>query len=72
MSAKLAVGVDVGGTDIKVGLVDGRGHLIAQGKCATLPTRKADLVLADLTRLVDQVLSQAGADRADVAGVGLA
>ena len=42
------VGVDIGGTFIKAGLVDRKGKIVKQSSIETKATRKAELVVADI------------------------
>ena len=69
MTGRLAVGVDIGGTKMLAVALDERGDVVASGKVPT--PRQAELLLADLTRLVRDV---AGGDMAggNVAGGNVA
>jgi len=68
---RYAVGVDFGGTSVKLALVDDRGHIEARRKLGTrnLPTRDAwlDAVAAEINALVASV----PAARAAFSGVGV-
>ena len=65
------IGIDLGGTNIAVGLVDERHRIVT---AAQLPTR-AELgpepLLDDIARCVRQVLRDAGVTAADCGGAGL-
>lgn len=66
------VGVDLGGTNIAVGLVNERHDMIA---CTSVPTgakRPAEQIVADLCGAVDSVLQKAGlrAEDCEMIGVG--
>ena len=67
----LFAGVDVGGTNIKIGLVDELGQSVAATKFPTQPDKSPQLAFEQVKREFDQLLS--GIDFAwdDVAAVGL-
>jgi glucokinase len=71
MNLLCAVGLDVGGTDIKAGLIAADGAIVARAVRPTAPQRGFDAVLADMAALAEEVISQSGRDRATVAGVGI-
>ncbi|MGB9376576.1 MAG: ROK family protein [Mycobacteriales bacterium] len=73
MGRRLALGLDVGGTKLAAGLVDSDGTIIGSSRVPTpnLPTNTADQVWTALMGLVDEVIGAAGADRADLLGVGI-
>ena len=72
MSAReFSVGVDIGGTNIKFGIVDGEGRIIRQKKTATDPRRGCEAILAAIVREISVLLSEAGLHAQDVASIGL-
>jgi glucokinase len=73
----LALAVDIGGTKMAVGLVDAAGSMAFRAQVPTRPTGldcgadEAELLWADLSGLVTQVMAEVGAnDRTLVCGVG--
>lgn len=76
MSGSWAVGVDIGGTNVVVGLVsaDG-GEPVGLRSTATASMESAESAVARIARMVDQVIADGvvatGARRSDVAGVGI-
>ncbi len=64
----LVVGVDVGGTNIEVGLVDEDDQVVARAKCNT-PTAGPDAVLAAIVKLTRSFGEPVGAVGAGVPGV---
>lgn len=65
------IGVDLGGTNLRVGLLDEKHLVHARYKC---PTRVADgpkAILADIAAGVKDVLAQKGLAPADVLGIGV-
>lgn len=76
MSRRCAVGVDIGGTNVVVGLVRAEGGPpLALRSRSTVSLGDAEASLRHLARLVDEVISEglaaAGGAREDVAGVGV-
>jgi glucokinase len=69
--SRLALGVDVGGTRTKLGLVDGAGAVLAE---ATHPSVHGDgeRFLARLASEADALLAGLGRDRSCLSGIGLA
>ena len=50
------IGIDVGGTGIKIGLVNEEGQLIHQGETPTLVGRPYQEIIADMGRCALKVL----------------
>lgn len=76
MSDTWAVGVDVGGTNVLVGLVSAEGEgPVALRSRATTSMGTAEQAVAHVARLAEEVISEglaaAGGRRRDVAGVGI-
>jgi glucokinase len=68
MRTNYAVGVDVGGTRIAVGLVERKGRIVKDVKCST-PKTGPFAVVDTIIDLVEEVLS--GVQGPEVAGVGI-
>lgn len=66
------VGVDVGGTTIKVGLVDDNGQPMSKCVVPTEAKQPPEVGMANLERCVRDAVQQAGLTMADVHSVGLA
>lgn len=70
-SLPLFAGVDVGGTNIKIGLASDNGQLVAEGKFPTMqelgPQHAIEVAVTELQKLA----RSAGYDFSDVAAVGL-
>ncbi|MFQ5492311.1 MAG: ROK family protein, partial [Phycisphaerae bacterium] len=71
MGSQFAVGVDIGGSFIKAGLVDDAGALLSKSVRPTLPQRPADEIVADVATLISEVIEASPADRESIAGVGI-
>ncbi len=70
MSGRKAVGLDLGGTFIKIGLVDQRGRVIKKDEIPTLADQgKRSVVLKQMEKAVDFAL--AGSARKEIAGIGI-
>lgn len=67
----VTLGVDLGGTNIVVGVVDEQHNIRAKARCKTRAERPAEEVLGDIARLCREAVGQAGLAMADVAGAGI-
>ncbi|MBR6220656.1 MAG: ROK family protein [Clostridia bacterium] len=67
-----AIGIDVGGTNIKLGLFDSGMQLKAEQKYLTAKDASAVELIGFLSQKVDSLLSEAGLTRDAVRGVGAA
>ncbi|MBI3314412.1 MAG: ROK family protein [Candidatus Omnitrophica bacterium] len=69
---KYVVGVDVGGTNIKLGIVHPRGKVIARTCFATSPFASSKIRLINaLAGAVLDIIVQAGLTKKDIAGIGV-
>ena len=71
MQKPLFAGIDVGGTNIKLGLVDDAGQIVAQTKFPTQPDRSPDGAVEEAHRELSDLLEGAGAGWDDVAAAGV-
>lgn len=71
-SLPLLLGVDVGGTNIKLGLVDQRGRTVGYHSIPTEAERGGESAVDRIAEGVAHVIDQVGAEPADVAYLGLA
>ena len=65
------IGIDLGGTNIAVGVVDDRHTIIAEASVPTGAFRPAEEMVADMCRAVEMALEQAGLIAADCASIGI-
>ena len=66
------VGVDIGGTNIKIALVDpATGRLLERSRLKTRAERGPEAVLGDLAQSVKELIRHGGARGCQVAGVGV-
>jgi glucokinase len=67
----LYLGVDLGGTNIKVALVDEGGTILAEASNPTALPRSAEAVCDDIVRTIQQTMEKSGRDRREVGGIGV-
>lgn len=65
------LGIDLGGTNIAIGLVDEQGHIIHRGSIPTGRERSADVILKDMAMLALEVAKEAGVDLERINSVGV-
>ena len=66
------IGVDLGGTNIAVGIVDQNQKIVAKGSVPTGAPRDGELIIKDMTALAARLLKEANVSLADVAYAGIA
>ncbi len=65
------VGIDLGGTNIKAGLVDEQGKILCKATCPTLVERGARPVVDDMAKLSLEVIEKGGYTLDDVKAIGI-
>lgn len=65
------VGIDLGGTYIKGGIVDEENRIIARGATPTMAEREAEEIIRDMSALVKKLTEEAGIPLRDIAGIGI-
>ena len=68
---RYAIGIDLGGTNIKGGVVDGDGSVVYRTSIATMGDEGRDVVLDRIAMLIDQVHEAAGLDWNVIAAIGI-
>ena len=68
---KYYIGIDLGGTFIKGGIVDDEGRIIIKDKVPTESDKGASAVIANIVGLCTSLLSRVNMTAADVVGVGM-
>ncbi len=71
-SLPLVVGIDLGGTNMHIGVVDARNRIIGREGKKTKAHEGADAVIDRLCRGVNQACADAGCTLRDIAAVGIA
>lgn len=65
------LGIDLGGTNIAVGLVDGNGRMICKGSIPTKKERHYREILKDMTMLARSLIEEAGLSLETIQSVGV-
>ena len=65
------IGVDLGGTNIAVGLVNSNGEILSQGSRPTLSSRHYSEIVKDIAELCIEVTQAGGKDISDIKGIGI-
>ncbi len=71
MNKKYRVGVDLGGTNIAVGVIDENYNIIGRGKLKTNVPRPAEEIMADIVKAVKMAVSDAGISLDEVESIGI-
>jgi glucokinase len=66
----LLLGVDLGGTDVKYGIVTADGRVVDQAKIRTQSQEGAEAVLLRIARALDEILAKNSLARADIRAIG--
>lgn len=69
MAQQLAIGVDLGGTTVKTGLIDTDGNILAQSKLPTLAELNPQAVIGQIVKSINEVLPHAKGKT--IAGIGI-
>ncbi len=68
---KYRVGVDLGGTNIAVGVIDESFHIIGRGKMKTNAPRPAEEIIADIVKAICLALEDANLTKEQILSVGI-
>ncbi|MDE6220255.1 MAG: ROK family protein, partial [Lachnospiraceae bacterium] len=64
-------GIDLGGTNIKAGIIDENQTILAQASVPTGAERPAEEVIADMAQLVRQLMETLKIEERELAGIGV-
>ncbi len=67
-----SIGIDLGGTNIAVGIVDESMKIVEKGSVPTLANRNGEAIIKDMTELVRRLMNKRGLEIADISFVGIA
>ena len=67
----LNIGIDLGGTGIKAGLVDEKGNILYKLSCPTLVERGHEAVIHDMAQLSLRVVAESGHSLDEVSSIGI-
>ncbi len=65
------VGIDLGGTNIKAGLVNLKGEIIVSSSMKTNVANDQDAIIYDMAVLAKQVIAESGLDPAQIKAIGI-
>lgn len=68
---KYAVGVDIGGTTVKLGLFDENANVLDKWEIPTIKDNQGAQIVPDVAKSVLAKLAEKNIDKADVAGIGV-
>lgn len=71
MPTSLSIGVDIGGTNTKIGVVDENGAILLQHKTATDSHQGCHAIAASIVGSIDSMLKEAGIRREQITGIGV-
>lgn len=70
MSQQLAVGIDIGGTNTKFGVVDRRGNILCQDRMSTKAHEEVTMFLEELHQRLSKLIDQVGGI-SNIKGIGV-
>lgn len=65
------LGIDLGGTNIAVGVVNDNGEIVGRAGCKTNAPRDVELIMDDMARMCHEAVANAGLTLADIAYTGI-
>lgn len=68
---KYYVGVDLGGTNVVVAVIDENGKILNTSSCKTNLPKKPEILISDIANLIDLVLKEASLSINDIENVGI-
>ncbi len=68
---KYYLGIDVGGTNIKAGIVDREGNIIYKNSCRTLAEKGSEAIIADIVAIAKSLIFGNGLSYEDIGAVGM-
>ncbi|MED2005030.1 ROK family glucokinase [Brevibacillus laterosporus] len=71
MTKRMIVGVDIGGTTIKIALLDPNGKIITKTQIPTPVPEGEDAIIQQMTSTIDQLMAEQGFTKEDAYGIGI-
>ena len=65
------VGIDLGGTNIAIGVVNEKGEILKKDSVPTLLPRDYKEIVKDMASLINKLMSEMGIDEKDIKGIGM-
>ena len=69
---KFIIGVDLGGTNIAIGILDENFKILKKGSVPTLAQRGPEPIVHDMAELSKKLIAECGLEKADLLGAGIA
>ncbi|WP_255253183.1 ROK family glucokinase [Brevibacillus laterosporus] len=71
MTRRMIVGVDIGGTTIKIALLDPNGEIITKTQIPTPVSEGEDAIIGQMTNTIDQLMAEQGFTKEEAYGIGI-
>lgn len=68
---KYNVGIDFGGTGIKVGIIDETGKIVIKDQFVTDPAKDGEAIVAHIAECAQKVMDDSGIPQEDILGIGI-
>lgn len=65
------IGVDLGGTGIKIGLVDEKGSILHKDSCPTQAMSDYKVIISDMANLIKKVLNDTDTNTSEIKAIGI-
>ncbi|MBA4533307.1 ROK family glucokinase [Brevibacillus halotolerans] len=71
LTKRMIVGVDIGGTTIKIALLDPNGEIITKTQIPTPVSEGEDAIIGQMTNTIDQLMAEQGFTKEEAYGIGI-
>ncbi|CCF14976.1 glucokinase [Brevibacillus laterosporus GI-9] len=71
MTKRMIVGVDIGGTTIKIALLNPNGEIITKTQIPTPVSEGEDAIIGQMTNTIDQLMAEQGFTKEEAYGIGI-
>lgn len=71
MTTSVAIGIDLGGTNLKGAAVDQQGHILARQVHPAHADRGPDAVVDEMVQLINELVAESSLTRSELVGVGV-
>ncbi|AUM63536.1 glucokinase [Brevibacillus laterosporus] len=71
LTKRMIVGVDIGGTTIKIALLDPNGEIITKTQIPTPVSEGEDAIIGQMTNTIDQLMAEQGLTKEEAYGIGI-
>lgn len=65
-----SIGVDIGGTGIKIGVVDKEGNILYRDKCVTDVNGGFDKIISDIKNVIENIIAQNNIEKQQIKSIG--